>query len=88
MSRIFTRGSLTLYAVAIAGVLAFGSAQAWPAGAQALPLAAVDHCPNDGSSLLGDCVDNHHCYMKCEAAHMSRDVIGICDQDGCCNCLL
>jgi hypothetical protein len=81
VSQLLDRALGALFAVAVAGALLFGSVQV----ASGL---AANHCPNDGSSMLGSCVSQQDCQTKCDQAHPGQSVMGVCDGMDCCNCLL
>jgi hypothetical protein len=45
-------------------------------------------CVNNGSSLLGSCLDTPDCQQKCDQVHGAGQSTGICSgTPGCCRCL-
>lgn len=82
MAKLLVTVPIWLVGFLVAGALAIGAQAAF-----ARPVAMV--CPNNGSTLLGSCVDTPDCQHKCDLVWGAGNSTGICSgTPGCCRCLI
>jgi hypothetical protein len=81
MSKWLKAVSVSLFGFLVGAALLVGTKSAFAQSA------AMD-CPNNGSSLLGSCLDTPDCQQKCDQVHGAGQSTGICSgAPGCCRCL-
>ncbi len=80
MSRLMKQALRTVFALAVAGAFAFGTAQS-------LAAVAVAGCPDDGENFLGDCISEESCDIRCDLAGGTDGMCVYLGPNYCCSCL-
>ncbi len=81
MSNWLKAVSVSVFGLLVATALAVGAQSAFAESVTAV-------CPDNGSGLLGSCINTPDCQAKCDAVHGDGNSTGICSgTPGCCRCL-